>query len=158
MAKAGKASLTIPFKNNSPLHLVALSVNHLEAPVEIIANLANGQKKNIGAYLPSDLHNLNRFKAGLADVKSITLTSPKGFSIKEVAAMPTPPKEFVTIDLQKPQIIGWIETRHWSGEKNATASALYLSADNKYGGRCTEHFLHLSLPKHVLHMSSHILL
>ena len=131
LAKAGKASLTIPLRKNSPLHLVALSIDHLEAPVEISVTLASGQTKDLGAYLPTDLPNLTRFRAGIADAKSITLSSPSSFSIKEIAAMPTPPKEFVTIDLQKPKVIGWIETRHWSGEKNATASALYLSADNK---------------------------
>ena len=130
-AQDGEAFLSFNFFQPTPVHIVALSVNVLQSPIEIKATLQNGTIKDIGTYLPSDLNNLTRLNCHLTKVTKLTLSSNNSFTLKEWAAMSTPPKEFVTLDLGQPKIIGWIETRHWPGDKNASGSSLYLSADNK---------------------------
>ncbi|HHH49409.1 MAG TPA: discoidin domain-containing protein, partial [Saprospiraceae bacterium] len=105
--------------------------SQLTAPVEVMAILANGKTQTIGHILPADYDVLTRLKTNLTNVKTIRLQSDATFNIREIAALATAAKEFITIDLLQPKIIGWIETRHWAGEGTATATELLLSADNK---------------------------
>ena len=129
--KGNKAWIEFQFEKATPLYTVAAKMSKLSKPIEVVAILQNGKKEIIGNFLPTDYDVLIRLKTQLNNVKTLRLQSTEEFNIREVAALATPAKEFVTIDLLQPKIIGWIETRHWAGEGTATATELLLSADNK---------------------------
>ncbi|MEL6925170.1 MAG: hypothetical protein AAFO94_14075, partial [Bacteroidota bacterium] len=62
VGEAGQSSaVTLNFPATSSLHMVALKVGRMEAPVEITAILPDGRRQSVGNYLPADLDNLMRF-------------------------------------------------------------------------------------------------
>lgn len=128
--KNGEVFLELFFQKPQTLISVALRAGNVTQPIEVFIK-ENNQLRNIGKYNKSDDHQILRFPAKSKNVNSIVIKSKGGFSLWEIAALESAPKEWAMVDLGKIQNVGWVDTRHWAGEKTAVSSALLVSKDGK---------------------------
>ena len=126
----GEAFLEIKFPNGQNLNSIALRAGNVGSDIEFYIQ-QNGKTLPVGFYKKADDFNMVRLPVVAENVNAIILKSKSAFSIFEIAALASPPKEWAMIDLGKTQSVGWISTRHWAGKGSAVSSALYISTDNK---------------------------
>lgn len=118
--------ITLP----DPLPLRSLSVKCVtKSPVYIFAYSENGDSNIITTLSGADSYKWKRVETKFSSVKKIKLLSSGSFQLFEVAAISSPLKEYVTLDLGAIKSISWIDTRHWAGGK-ATATEILGSTDN----------------------------
>ena len=126
----GEAFLELFFQKPKTLKTVAIRAGNVTQTIEVFVK-ENNKLRNIGQYNKSDDHQILRFSVESKDVKSIVIKSKGTFSLWEIAALDSAPKEWVMVDLGKIQSVGWVDTRHWAGEKTAVSSALLVSKDGE---------------------------
>ena len=126
----GEAFLEIKFPIPQDLHAIALRAGNVGNDIEFFV-LQNGKTLPVGFYKKSNDFNMLRLSVIAKKVSSIILKSKSAFSIFEIAALESAPKEWAMVDLGKVQSVGWVSTRHWAGKGSAVASALYISTDAK---------------------------
>ena len=124
----GEAFLEIIFKTPQNLKSVALKAGGVNQPLEIYVK-KNNQLQSLGKYEKANDYQVLRFSANIGNCNSIVIKSKTAFQLFEIAALESAPKEWVIVDLGKIKNIGWVDTRHWAGEKTAISSALLISGD-----------------------------
>ncbi|MBL7788108.1 MAG: T9SS type A sorting domain-containing protein [Chitinophagales bacterium] len=121
--------LRFTFNTAKPFYCLSLKMQ-TDKPVQIYLFKTNNDSILLGTYQPWDNLNTVRFVNSQSNIKSIQLRTANYFTtLYEIAALSAPPTERATIDLGAIRNVGWIETRHFSG--NVVASArVFVSADN----------------------------
>jgi len=126
----GEAFLEIIFKKPQEIKSISLKAGGVVQPIEIFIK-KNNQLQSLGKYTKANDYQVLRFSANIKKCNSIVIKSKTAFQLFEIAALESAPKEWVMIDLGKIQNIGWVDTRHWAGDKTAETSALLISQDGK---------------------------
>lgn len=125
----GVAGFEVTLAPVSTVHSVSLK-GSANAAIDIYVITTDGIQHLIGQYTSADNYQLKNFIAELPASHKIKLSSTADFTIFEVAALAASPTEFVVVDLGSQKEIGWINTRHWAGNGNATATKVFVSSDN----------------------------
>ena len=126
----GKAFLEIIFEKPQEVKSITLKAGGVVQPIEIFIK-KNNQLQALGKYEKANNYQVLRFPNNLEKCNSIVIKSKTAFQLFEIAALESAPKEWVMVDLGKIQNIGWVDTRHWAGDKTAVSSALLISEDGE---------------------------
>lgn len=126
----GEAFVEVLFPMPQDLNKIVMRAGSVKSPIEIFIQ-RNKRLKKIGTYSTSENHQAVRFSADEKFVKSIVIKSKQTFTLREIAALETAPKEWAMVDLGKVQNVGWVDTRHWAGTNTAEFSTLSISVDGK---------------------------
>lgn len=121
----GNAAATVYFTQPTPVYLIGLRLGGVssEVNIELLDETGNLTTQ---VYYPSQNNANVRYTPNTPGVVQLTLKSPSSFFIYDIAALITPAEEFITLDLEEPQWVKEIHTRHWTGTGNATATSLLL--------------------------------
>lgn len=82
----------------------------------------------IGSFYKADNFSIRRFSL-MDTITKIRLESDTTFLISDVGALSEQPTEYALIDLGAPYPIGWLETKHYSGQ-DVASSRILLSQDS----------------------------
>ncbi len=126
----GEAFLEIIFKKPQAIKSISLKAGGVVQPIEIFSK-KNNQLQSLGKYEKANDYQVLRFSTNIKKCNSIVIKSKTAFQLFEIAALESAPKEWVMVDLGKIQNIGWVDTRHWAGDKTAVSTALLISEDGK---------------------------
>lgn len=126
----GEAFIEVIFQQPQDIQSIAVRAGNVQAPLDIFIK-KNNQLESVGNYKKSDDHQVLRFRVDAKSVKTIVIKSKQPFSLWEIAALESAPKEWAMVDLGKVQKVGWVDTRHWAGTDAAVTSALSISVDGK---------------------------
>jgi len=121
----GTATVPIYFTQPTPVFLIGLRLGGVVSPVniELLDEFGNTSHQ---VYYPSQNNANVRYTPNALNIVQITLQSTSSFFIYDIAALKAPAQEFITLDLEEPQWIKEIHTKHWTGTGNATATSLLL--------------------------------
>ncbi len=130
----GEAFVEFFFEKPQDVKSVALKAGGIIQPVEIFIK-KNNQLQSIGKFEKANDYQVVRFSVDIKKCNSIVIKSKTAFQLFEIADLESAPKEWVMVDLGKIQNVGWVDTRHWAGDKMAVSSALLISVEgeNKEG-------------------------
>lgn len=126
----GEAFLEVIFKKPQNIKNIVLKAGGVNQPIEIFVK-KNNQLQSLGKFKKTNDYQVIRFLANVEKCNSIVIKSKTAFQLFEIAALESAPKEWVMVDLGKIQNVGWIDTRHWAGDKTAVSSALLISEDGE---------------------------
>ncbi|WP_158858025.1 T9SS type A sorting domain-containing protein [Lunatibacter salilacus] len=121
----GNAVATFYFTQPTPIYIIGLRLGGVTSAVniELLDEFGNSTNQ---VYFPSQNNANVRYTPNLNGIVQINLQSTTSFFIYDIAALNAPAEEFITLDLEEPQWIKEIHTRHWTGTGNASATSMLL--------------------------------
>lgn len=117
-----------------PTNLYAIAIKaSANADINMVLYDQDHKQQHIITYRTSDNYQWKRFSALSLPFKvaRIKMECPQNFFLFEIAALETPPTEYVTITLPKAQNIQHIFSRHYQPDKGVAAVRLVVSKDGK---------------------------
>ena len=131
-----KAELILSFSNPIPLIYFSI-ITETADPVFFYAKEADGTETLIGYHTYWNNDELTRHNAYLPEVVELKFTCADQFTLFEVAAAGSAPKESLIIDLGTNQDIGWIETKHLNLSSVQSMQVFTSKNNNNYNYLCT---------------------
>jgi len=129
--KNGQAAIHLNLPEAQPIYALSIKAQS-DKPLQITAIDSQQKTHLIGSYLSTDSYQLRRYTPRIdMPIVQIAVVSSEAFSAFEIAALNAPPTEYVTIRLPQIQQIGWIDSRHYTADQNASEASLQLSSDGK---------------------------
>ena len=125
---SGKAWVEFDMGAGAPFRSLSLRGSVSADSISIWVFLVGGDSVKLGAYYTADNSTTKRFSL-IDTITRIRLVSDTGFYISDVGALAEIPTEFAVIDLGSVKNIGWLESRHYSGN-DVSSSQILLSQDS----------------------------
>lgn len=128
--QGGKAMLNMNLGTATQMYSISMKMS-TSNPVDVYAFFTPTDSILVTSYMSTDNYAWKRFNLPTTAIQSFKWYCTSSFQVFEVAIMADLPQEWAVVDLGSMKNIGQIVTRHWSGgATNATATDIYVSADN----------------------------